>query len=106
MAKHPERQAALVLHRTRWLPAAYRSRALDEWKNRETGERLKSCAMIVGEPNEFAGEIHNRMPVFLTKEQFEPWLSGEAGAEYLKQRRATSRNAGRWRSGSIARRLS
>jgi len=95
MAKHPERQAALVLHRTRWLPAAYRSRALDEWKNRETGERLKSCAMIVGEPNEFAGEIHNRMPVFLTKEQFEPWLSGEAGAEYLKQRRTTSCNAGR-----------
>ena len=38
--------------------------------------------MIVGEPNEFAAEIHDRMPVFLA--QFEPWLSGEAGAEYLK----------------------
>ena len=37
----------------------------DEWKNRETGERLKSCTMIVGEPNELAGEIHDRMPVFL-----------------------------------------
>jgi putative SOS response-associated peptidase YedK len=24
------------------------------------------------------------MPVFLMKEQFAPWLSGEAGAEYLK----------------------
>jgi hypothetical protein len=24
------------------------------------------------------------MPVFLTQEQFAPWLSGEAGAEYLK----------------------
>jgi putative SOS response-associated peptidase YedK len=56
----------------------------DEWKNRETGERLKSCTMIVGEPNEFATDIHDRMPVFLTQEQFEPWLSGEAGAEYLK----------------------
>jgi putative SOS response-associated peptidase YedK len=22
----------------------------DEWKNRETGERLKSCAMIIAEP--------------------------------------------------------
>ena len=32
----------------------------------------------------FAAEIHDRMPVFLTKQQFAPWLSGEAGAEYLK----------------------
>jgi len=56
----------------------------DEWKNCETGERLKSCTMIVTEPNEFAAEIHDRMPVFLTSEQFAPWLSGEAGAEYLK----------------------
>ena len=56
----------------------------DEWKNRETGERLKSCTMIVGEPNEFAADIHDRTPVFLTQEQFAPWLSAEAGAEYLK----------------------
>ena len=56
----------------------------DEWKNRETGERLKSCAMIVGEPNDFAAEIHDRIPVFLTQDQFAPWLSGEAGAGILK----------------------
>jgi putative SOS response-associated peptidase YedK len=56
----------------------------DEWKNRETGERLKSCTIIVTEPNAFAAEIHDRMPVFLTQEQFAPWLSGEAGAEVLK----------------------
>jgi putative SOS response-associated peptidase YedK len=56
----------------------------DEWKNRDTGERLKSCTMIITEPNEVAAEIHDRMPVFLTKEQFTPWLSGDAGAEYLK----------------------
>ena len=35
------------------------------------------------EPNEFAAEIHDRMPVFLTEGQFAPWLNGEAG-EYLK----------------------
>ena len=56
----------------------------DEWKNRETGERPKSCTMIVAEPSDFAAEIHDRMPVFLTEQQFGPWLSGEAGAEYLK----------------------
>jgi putative SOS response-associated peptidase YedK len=36
--------------------------------------------MIIGHPNDFAAEIHDRMPVFLTKQQFAPWLSGEAGA--------------------------
>jgi len=40
--------------------------------------------MIIAEPNDFAAEIHNRMPVFLTPEQFVPWLSGEAGASMLK----------------------
>ena len=39
----------------------------DEWRNRETGERLKSCTMIVTEPNDFAAEIHDRMPVLLTR---------------------------------------
>jgi putative SOS response-associated peptidase YedK len=62
----------------------------DEWKNRETDERPKSCTMIVDEPNAFAADIHDRMPVFLTKEQFAPWLSGggrsglsETGSERL-----------------------
>jgi putative SOS response-associated peptidase YedK len=56
----------------------------DVWRNRETGELLKSCTMIITEPNGFAAEIHDRMPAFLTKEQFAPWLSSEAGAEVLK----------------------
>jgi hypothetical protein len=60
------------------------ARLWDEWKNRETGERLKSCTMIVGEPNEFASDIHDLMPVFLTEQQFASWLNGEQGAEYLK----------------------
>jgi putative SOS response-associated peptidase YedK len=32
--------------------------------------------MIITEPKEFAAKIHDRMPAFLTQEQFEPWLSG------------------------------
>jgi len=55
----------------------------DEWKDRATGERLKSCTMIITEPNDFAAEIHDRMPAFLTEEQFAPWLSEEAGTDYL-----------------------
>jgi putative SOS response-associated peptidase YedK len=56
----------------------------DEWKNRETGERLKSSTMIITEPNDMAAQIHDRMPAFLTEAQFAPWLSGEAGAGMLK----------------------
>ena len=40
--------------------------------------------MIITEPNDFAAEIPDRMPVFLREEQFAPWLSGEAGAGILK----------------------
>jgi putative SOS response-associated peptidase YedK len=56
----------------------------DEWKDRATGEQLESCPMIITEPNEFVAEVHDRMPVLLTEEQFASWLSGEAGMELLK----------------------
>jgi putative SOS response-associated peptidase YedK len=56
----------------------------DEWKNRETGERLKSCAMIITEPNEFVAEVHDRMPVLLQPEQLDHWMSGNMSVEELK----------------------
>jgi putative SOS response-associated peptidase YedK len=56
----------------------------DEWKNRETGERLKSCTMVITRPNDFVSEVHDRMPALLTEKQFDQWLSGEAGTEILK----------------------
>jgi len=56
----------------------------DQWKDRETGEPLKSCAMIITEPNAFVGEVHDRMPVLLAERDFEPWLNGEAGVELLQ----------------------
>jgi putative SOS response-associated peptidase YedK len=56
----------------------------DEWKDPETDEPRKSCTMIITEPNKFVAEVHDRMPVLLTEKQFDPWLSGAAGLEYLK----------------------
>ena len=56
----------------------------DQWKNHETGERLKSCAMIISKPNEFVAQVHDRMPVLLKPNQFEDWLRGNMGAEELK----------------------
>jgi putative SOS response-associated peptidase YedK len=55
----------------------------DEWKNPETGEPIKSCAMIICEPNRFVAEVHDRMPVLLEPSLFDPWLDGRAGSEIL-----------------------
>jgi putative SOS response-associated peptidase YedK len=56
----------------------------DDWKNREAGERIRSCAMIITEPNEFVAEVHDRMPVLLQPNQFDQWLSSNMGVEELK----------------------
>jgi putative SOS response-associated peptidase YedK len=56
----------------------------DEWKNPETGVPIKSCTMIITEPNAFVAAVHDRMPVLLTQDQLEPWLTGGAGVEYFK----------------------
>jgi putative SOS response-associated peptidase YedK len=56
----------------------------DTWHDRQAGETIKSCAMIITDANEFVGEVHDRMPVILEANQFEPWLSGSAGLEMLK----------------------
>jgi putative SOS response-associated peptidase YedK len=56
----------------------------DEWHDKANGETLNSCTMIITESNGFVSEVHDRMPVLLAQNQFEPWLTGEAGLEVLK----------------------
>jgi putative SOS response-associated peptidase YedK len=56
----------------------------DRWHDRQAGETVKSCAMIITDANEFVAEVHDRMPVILEADQFEPWLTGRAGVELLK----------------------
>jgi putative SOS response-associated peptidase YedK len=57
----------------------------DEWKDIETGEPLKSCTIIITNANELASKVHDRMPVLLSPDEFEPWLSGHAGTEILNR---------------------
>jgi putative SOS response-associated peptidase YedK len=56
----------------------------DEWKDIETGERLKSCTMIITNANELASKIHDRMPVLLQPKDFDGWMAGTASIEMLK----------------------
>jgi putative SOS response-associated peptidase YedK len=53
------------------------------WKDPANGQWLHTCTIITGEPNEFVREIHTRMPVILSEEHHDVWLSGEAGKEVL-----------------------
>jgi putative SOS response-associated peptidase YedK len=56
----------------------------DAWRDKQAGETVKSCAMVITNANEFVADVHDRMPVVLEPDQFEPWLRGRAGMEVLK----------------------
>jgi putative SOS response-associated peptidase YedK len=57
----------------------------DQWTDRANPEQpLRSCTMIITEPNDFVAEVHDRMPALLKPEQYEAWLSGEMGGRDLK----------------------
>jgi putative SOS response-associated peptidase YedK len=54
------------------------------WRDKQAGETVKSCAMIITDANEFVAEVHDRMPVILEPDQHEPWLTGNAGVQLIK----------------------
>jgi hypothetical protein len=39
----------------------------DEWHDKRTGERVKSCTIITCPPNGIVGVLHDRMPVILAE---------------------------------------
>jgi putative SOS response-associated peptidase YedK len=43
--------------------------------NTRLDEPVLSCTVITREPNQIIGEVHNRMPVILTREQTKLWLN-------------------------------
>jgi len=55
----------------------------DEWRDRQSGETVRSCTMIITDSNQFVAEVHDRMPVLLRPQQFDAWLDGSAGKEVL-----------------------
>lgn len=47
----------------------------DEWEN--GAEIIRTCTIITTEANELMAEIHDRMPVILTRENEKVWLDGD-----------------------------
>jgi putative SOS response-associated peptidase YedK len=57
----------------------------DEWTDKKNGERIKSCTIITCPPNALIGELHDRMPVILSTQDWAKWLGEEpATPEGLK----------------------
>ena len=48
----------------------------DAWIDPATNEPVRSCAMVITEPNKFVAEVHDRMPVILEAKDFEQWERG------------------------------
>ncbi len=58
-----------------------------EWVDKQTGEILKTYTIVTTQANELMSEIHNtkkRMPVILTPENEEKWLSGSEVDDFKK----------------------
>jgi putative SOS response-associated peptidase YedK len=49
----------------------------DGWVDPATREAVRSCAMVITEPNKIAAAVHDRMPVILEERDFEQWERGD-----------------------------
>lgn len=49
----------------------------ERWKHPESGEWLRSCAIVTGDANSVVAPIHDRMPVVLPREHWDAWLDPE-----------------------------
>ena len=49
----------------------------DEWNDKKSGERVKSCTIIACPPNAVIGALHDRMPVVLAEKDWAKWLGEE-----------------------------
>src|SRR6266849_9879398 len=49
----------------------------ERWKDKASGEVLRSCTIITTTPNEVCAPIHDRMPVILDPAEYGKWLGEE-----------------------------
>ncbi|WP_227396903.1 SOS response-associated peptidase [Jeotgalibacillus aurantiacus] len=54
----------------------------ESWRN-EQNDLIRSCTIITTEPNSAMSQIHDRMPVILSPDQFDRWLNHDGDVEEL-----------------------
>lgn len=75
MARRATRKRPYYFTRRDGQPITYASL----WSSRndkEAGSNLRSCTMVISEPNGFVPEVHDRIPVILEVKNFEQWELG------------------------------
>ena len=53
----------------------------DQWTDKKTGEKVRSCTIITTTPNEVIGALHDRMPVILAPADWPRWLGEEPATD-------------------------
>ena len=72
----------------------------DRWKEPESGDEVLSCTIIVSGASAWMEAYHDRMPVILTPDHIDPWLTGDLGTEALQLAAAKMGGNGRCRLGN------
>ncbi|HEX9635590.1 MAG TPA: SOS response-associated peptidase [Candidatus Limnocylindria bacterium] len=54
------------------------------WRNPDTAERVYTCTILTGAPNELVAPIHDRMPVVLEPADWDAWLDAETSVLELR----------------------
>jgi putative SOS response-associated peptidase YedK len=68
----------------------------DGWVDPATREAVRSCSMIIIEPNKCLAEVHDRMPVILEAKDFEQWERGDAKDAAARMRPACGDVLQKW----------
>ncbi|MDX7950900.1 SOS response-associated peptidase [Lichenihabitans sp. Uapishka_5] len=56
----------------------------DRWRDPDTGAEILSATIVVSDASDWMVPYHDRMPVLLTPDGFDAWLSGRADAAMLR----------------------
>ena len=76
----------------------------ENWRDPASGEWVRTFAVITTAANELVGQIHDRMPLILAREDYGRWLSDEPDAhELMKSFRAEAMRM--WRVSTRSRRM-
>ena len=71
--KLPKGKLPHYIYRTDGKPLAFAG-LWSSWKDPETEERVLSCTIITGRPNQLVADIHDRMPMMLPEASWSRWL--------------------------------
>ena len=74
----------------------------ETWKDKATGQQLRTFAIVTTAANDVAGPIHDRMPAILTPEKAHVWLHGSADEAFSLLGPAPSRMLAAQRASSRA----